>query len=76
MDVAVQTSNEGNQKPQSSKLKITVTVIDFKALWQEWKSQPNNPEAFEITNCKSKSTQTKQPCNQTSLPISGSHEQA
>ena len=59
MNVAIQTKEKEKKKKETTRLKITNPVIDFKALWQECKSIRFNPKNTEVTEMNSKSSQTE-----------------
>ena len=62
MDVAIQTIQENKkEKNEPTKFKFSNALIDFKALWMEWKSKQKNHKSQEMIDLNSKSTQTKVP---------------
>ena len=59
MDVAIQTQEKEKKKEKMNlKPKFMAPVINFTALWNEWKSEPKKQE-IEMTDLNTKSTQTK-----------------
>ena len=59
MDMAIQTQEKEKKKEKMNlKPKFMVPVINFTALWNEWKSDPKKQE-IELTDLNTKATQTK-----------------